>query len=644
MTVRAAGLMIKTAAGDVLFVKRGPGSDYPGMWAFPGGRVEDGETPEEAAIRETREEVGAVPYGAVIEWTRRVSNNDLAGQAVPDIGLPPTDALVQPGETVDFTTFAARTEGQFIPTLNDEHTAWCWAKPTDPPEPLHPGARIALARLTMDELGVARAIAAGELTSPQKYHNVWLFAIRITGTGLSYRSAGKEYVWRGAENYLTDDFLARCSGLSVIWEHPPKKPILDSEEYGKRSIGAVMLPYIKGDEVWGVAKIYDSEAAEAMVSGPISTSPGVLIDMNTSLKLKTEDGSPILIEGPPPLLDHIAVVTYGVWDKGGDPAGVANNFTLEPSELERADSMAEANEKPEDRKDAGAEMVDRLLSHLDSKLKPLVDRMDAMEMADKARKDSEAEKERMDAQARRDAERDEWMKADAETCAKDDAAEASEMEEMEKGGTAKEIAADKARKARKDRMKARADAEKTEAEKKAEEDRKDAAARHDADTRAKDAQIAALLADKQKLIEGLANVPLHHTADNFSAFTDEQARCDAEVGHAWGKQAPPPMQGETPHAYSVRITRPYQRHSAKWSAVDLGAMPVDVFKNVQAEIYADAALAANSVDGLDENVLIPRTRVTDSGHRITEWRGKHTFIHGLKRPSMFVSDIRAKAS
>ena len=33
-------------------------SAHPGQWAFPGGRIDDGETPEEAARREVEEEIG----------------------------------------------------------------------------------------------------------------------------------------------------------------------------------------------------------------------------------------------------------------------------------------------------------------------------------------------------------------------------------------------------------------------------------------------------------------------------------------------------------------------------------------------------------------------------------------------------------
>src|SRR5205814_694587 len=99
----------------------------------------------------------------------------------------------------------------------------------------------------MNELDIARAMAAGEVTSPQKYENVWLFALRITGTGAAYRSKHDEHVWRPPEIYLNDEFLARCNALPVIIEHPEGMS-LDTEQYRKRNVGSIFLPYIQGEE------------------------------------------------------------------------------------------------------------------------------------------------------------------------------------------------------------------------------------------------------------------------------------------------------------------------------------------------------------------------------------------------------------
>lgn len=266
----------------------------------------------------------------------------------------------------------------------------------------------------MNELELAENIRDGTVLSPIKFSNTWLVNLRITGTGAAYRAGLDEFVWRNPELYLNDEFLRRCNGLPVIANHPDT-PKLDEAEFKERVVGSVMLPYIRGDEVWAVVRIYVEGIVKEILEGTVSTSPSVLFNEDSqNIEIKNEEsGTPLLIEGKPFLLDHIALVTAecgtnGVWDKGNGPSGVdiSNKGNLEMNE-EELKKFLEAT-------------IGGLTSTVTTKLDALVTRMDSMEHGVKARADAEAaekekkEQERADAEEQEKKSKEEQERADAE--------------------------------------------------------------------------------------------------------------------------------------------------------------------------------------------------------------------------------------
>ena len=413
--VHAAGIMFVNTTGETLLLRRGNGGDFPGTWAFPAGGIEPRESPDEAALREVREEVGHSHEGAL-------------------------ESLCQ---FSGFTTFIARGVEKFPVALNDESTGYVWCRPEEAPQPLHPGVpavlRIAAANT---ELDIAELMRDGLLPSPQQFGNLWMFALRITGTGMSYRSKIDEHVFRDPALFASERFVQRCNGLSVVWEHP-ESGLLDSDTFGSSVIGSIMLPYLVGNEVWGIARVIDSVAAEKMRSVQLSTSPGVSHTTQSEGDKVTLDGTDILLEGVPVLLDHLAVCELGVWDKGGPPVGVKLDQEVQdmPNPVKTDDAAAGGNPTPA-APDTAA-LLTGIGAAIAAAMQPMMARLDSMEKnmpapplktatdsteedEKKARADAE-EKEEADKKAKADAEEMEAKaKADAEEKAKMDSIKADE--------------------------------------------------------------------------------------------------------------------------------------------------------------------------------------------------------------------------
>ena len=68
----AVGILMRPN-GDVLLGQRPDGKPYAGYWEFPGGKIEAGETVEEALRRELEEELGITIAGAEV-W--KVTEHD----------------------------------------------------------------------------------------------------------------------------------------------------------------------------------------------------------------------------------------------------------------------------------------------------------------------------------------------------------------------------------------------------------------------------------------------------------------------------------------------------------------------------------------------------------------------------------------
>lgn len=613
--IYAAGILFLAPGDKALFLKRGPGGDHPGEWCFPGGTTEGDETPEQTAEREALEELGSFPKGPRAQLTRTVSALALlAPNMPPAVGSPsPGLAVAETGQQVAFTTFLQKTKDQFVPQLDGEHVGYAWAPVTEPPEPLHPGCRVALRRLTMDELGVARAIAAGELASPQRYMNVTLFALRITGTGAAYRRSLDEFVWRDPEVYLNPEFLARAAGLPVIMEHP-KGATLTSKEFEDRIVGTVMLPYIRGNEVWGVAKIYDADAIRAMTEDDLSTSPAVVFrGPDLTNKIELEDGSKLLIEGKPSLLDHVAIVPKGVWDKGGEPTGVATEArgdsdmpekTKEEIEAQARKDADEAKVKAD--ADAGTKL-DKLLSHVDAMMgtmDSLGKRMDAFDAK------CDAMGTRMDSMGK---------KADADD-------KKDEKEEDKKADKKADGESD-------DKKDKKADAdEKDEKEEKEEKKADSDEARADA------AELSSIKAELASLRATVTRVDL--TDAELDQFAETQARADS-VFNQFGLRAPRPLVGEGLGTYRRRLVTKLQPHSPAWKEVRLSAIADDVaFGVAEKQIYADAETAAhNPTDVKDGELRAVTSTDRETGRSMTSFYGPQTFIKGMSRPSDRVTKI-----
>lgn len=312
-SVTAAGI-VYTAAGRVLLLKRADGT-----WGIVAGKSEEGETPPDTAAREAMEEIGIAPEGKTL-WSVQMPRHDGPG---------------------DFRAYAVQLDEEFAPSLNDEHVGWGWFAGNKLPSPLFPGTADVLDRFTMNMGGICQKMADGTYTSPQRFMNVTLFAMRISGTGWAYRGGDRqEYAYRSRDDWLTPEVMQACQGMPVVLEHPEETPVITDDFYRERSVGQVVLPYIKGTELWAIVRIQNRAVAQALAAEQWSTSPGVLTGKDSVTRPLGQDGTTLLVEGAPFHPDHLAIVSAGVWDKYGPPTGIDSSLSRQDGDTHMADLNA----------------------------------------------------------------------------------------------------------------------------------------------------------------------------------------------------------------------------------------------------------------------------------------------------------------
>ncbi len=502
-----------------------------GTWCQPGGKVEPGELPINAARREVLEEVG-------YQYDGPLTPHSVSG---------------------DYLTFRAEVPDKFEAKINDESLAAGWFHIDDLPKPLHQPFAEMLAQQALNETEVGALIADGTLSSPQYFINMWLFAIRVTGTGVTWRSADQQMAFRNPDDYLTPEFLQRVAGVPLIWLHPEKNK-LDSDEFAKRVIGTLTNSWVaENGEVWAIARVYDAEAAGIMTTRQLSTSPTVTFSEAPDSIIKV-DGQPLLVEGSPVLLDHVAVCEQGVWDKLLDPTGVKSDSIPNEAEIMDEEKIVALINKA----------IDARMAKADSEAKEAKEKADAEEAAKKEKADAE-EKEAEEAKA----------KADAEEKAAKDKADESDLKKLEHETKGED---DKLERERKERERDKADSEL-----------------------------------RREIAELKSRIPTELTDAERNEVADAQVKADS-VFSSFGKRAPAPLSGEKPMAYRRRMMIQLQEHSPDFKAVDLSSIADSALLGfAEKQIYADAQSAASLSVG--PGMLREIKRPDATGRQISTFEG-----------------------
>lgn len=118
-TVESVGALVYCESTKrFLFLLRPGDRRHKKSWGLVGGKIEPGETIQQGLVREIAEE----------------TEFDASHRK-----FVPIEKFTSTDERFVYHTFMITVQQEFCPTLNEEHTGYCWTPLDDYPKPLHPG-------------------------------------------------------------------------------------------------------------------------------------------------------------------------------------------------------------------------------------------------------------------------------------------------------------------------------------------------------------------------------------------------------------------------------------------------------------------------------------------------------------------------